>query len=89
MQIHMDFWHYLPDEPIFDPESGLPLNTPVSLLYWPWWWEDQPENYARILEAREELGIEIDDWLGEEKPERDPNARPIVMDIAGFVSKLF
>lgn len=51
-----------PEDIILDPVSGYAVNIAVSRQGWPFWWEDEPETFARIKSIRETLDLEIDDF---------------------------
>ena len=79
----------LPEVPRVDVVTGWSINTPVVLQGWPFWWDEYPEEYARILKLRKQEGIVVDDWLGETRPVRDKNAPPPeVLDPATYDFKL-
>jgi len=52
----------MPDVLIIDSASGYAVNVPVTEQNYPFWWNDRPDVYARILQARKELGIELVDF---------------------------
>ena len=46
----------------FDAKTGLALQTPASLQGDPGWWQDRPEDYARLQMLRKERGIVVEDF---------------------------
>lgn len=52
----------MPDVVLTDPTTKLAMNIPASLQGYPGWWNDEPERYAALVEARKDFGIEIDDF---------------------------
>jgi hypothetical protein len=72
----------IPDVLVIDSASGYAVNVPVTEQNYPFWWNDRPEVYARILQTRTELGIEVVDFpdgvtkFPTEKVEMLPMRRP-------------
>jgi hypothetical protein len=57
---------------IVDPITGYSLSVPAIYQAPPFWWEDQPAAYRRILTLRREMGMTVDDWDGQDRPKRGP-----------------
>lgn len=53
---------YRPKVPIYEPHSGMCVNMPMSLQGGWLWWQQDPETVERIMQIRERLGIEVDDF---------------------------
>lgn len=75
---NVDLTKYQPN--IIDPESGYSVSIPAVLQMPPFWWEDRPEAYEGVLRVRAANGIEVDDWLGREKPVRTIESEPKLPD---------
>ena len=58
MQLPFD----VPEEILLDPETGYALNIPVVYQDPPFWWEREPEKYAKLNMAREAAGVVIEDF---------------------------
>jgi hypothetical protein len=52
----------IPKQLIVDAVSGYAVNVPVTEQDYPGWWNDRPEVYARIKQARKDLGIDVIDF---------------------------
>lgn len=52
----------IPDEVLIDEATGLALNIPASLQEYPNWWNEEPERYDQLQQARKAAGIKIDDF---------------------------
>lgn len=53
---------HLADNPIIDWETGLAINSPLSLQGPPGWMEAQPDVVSRIRMLRAQQNIEVDDF---------------------------
>jgi hypothetical protein len=53
----------LPDQPVWDMETGLCLNMDASKQDAPFWWVHQPDRYQTFLSNRKKAGIEFHDVL--------------------------
>ena len=55
---------------VIDEQTGMSLTIPAVLQMPPFWWEDRPDVYQRVLARRAELGLTVDDWDGGLQPVR-------------------
>lgn len=62
MQMGHEAIEFFPDEPIIDWQTGLSINTPMSLMGYPGWMGAQPELVSRIRMLRAKQNIVVDDF---------------------------
>lgn len=53
----------IPSVVVIDPVSGYSANIPVTKQGYPFWWETEPDTYARILDLRKRHGLTVDDGI--------------------------
>lgn len=47
----------------WDDELGLYLDVDATVQNYPFWWDQEPQAYAKLQEKRKAKGIEIEDEL--------------------------
>ena len=47
----------------WDEELDLYLDVDATIQRWPFWWDQRPDEYEKLLEKREAAGIEFEDEL--------------------------
>ena len=48
---------------VYNPETGLYLDLPADVQFYPQWWKHEPRLYERLVALRKEAGITVEDDL--------------------------